>query len=126
MRGRVFNRCGNEYLPVYKARVHICEVDPVIWYIQKLPDYEMMKLRDDILGKIIHWHLPDPAPDPFKNINVQMQFTNCINTNKCVAENIRSKQFDKESVTRMPIALLLLQHCHMKILHHFILILSIL
>ncbi|HYJ63617.1 MAG TPA: hypothetical protein VEV62_07730, partial [Parafilimonas sp.] len=33
VRGRVFNWCGNEYLPVYKARVHICEVDPVIWYL---------------------------------------------------------------------------------------------
>ncbi len=98
VRGRVFNLCGNEYLPVYKARVHICEVDPVIWYLQKLPDYEIIKLRDDILGKIIHWHLPDPAPDPFKNIrtNAATQIASTqINRN----ENIRNKQFDKESVT---------------------------
>jgi hypothetical protein len=68
VRGRVFNRCGNEYLPVYKARVNICEVDPVIWYIRKLPDDEIFKLRDDILGKIIEWHLPDPPPEKLKDI----------------------------------------------------------
>jgi hypothetical protein len=68
VRGRVFNWCGNEYLPVYKARVHICEVDPVIWYLQKLPDLEVLKLRDDILGKIVDWHLPDPPPEINKNV----------------------------------------------------------
>ncbi|HYJ65421.1 MAG TPA: hypothetical protein VEV62_16890, partial [Parafilimonas sp.] len=96
--GRVFNWCGNEYLPVYKARVHICEVDPVIWYLQKLPDYEIIKLRDDILGKIIHWHLPDPAPDPFKNIRANA-VTQIASTQINRNENIRNKQFDKESVT---------------------------
>ncbi|MBS1747678.1 MAG: hypothetical protein JST21_16060 [Bacteroidetes bacterium] len=69
VRGRVFNWCGNEYLPVYKARVHICEVDPIIWYLQKLPDYEVYKLRDDILGKIKDWHLPDPPPEMTKTVN---------------------------------------------------------
>ncbi len=98
VRGRVFNLCGNEYLPVYKARVHICEVDPVIWYLQKLPDYEIIKLRDDILGKIIHWHLPDPAPDPFKNIRTNAA-TQSASTQINRNENIRNKQFDKESVT---------------------------
>jgi len=63
VRGRVFNWCGHQYLPVAKARVHVCEVDPVIWYIQKLPDLEVIKLRDEILGAIIDWHLPDPPPD---------------------------------------------------------------
>ncbi len=70
VRGRVFNWCGNEYLPVYKARVHICEVDPIIWYIRKLPDYEVLKLRDDILGKIIDWHIPDPSPIEVGNLNI--------------------------------------------------------
>lgn len=98
VRGRIFNRCGNEYLPVYKAKVHICEVDPVIWYLQKLPDYEIVKLRDDILGKIIHWHLPDPAPDPLENIRTNAS-AQIASTQVSRNENIRSKQFDRESVT---------------------------
>lgn len=68
IRGRVFNYCGNEYQPVYKARVHICEVDPIYWYIYKLPEYEILKLRDDILAKAIDWHLPDPPPDRFTKV----------------------------------------------------------
>ena len=66
VKGHVFNLCGNEYQPVYKARVHICEVDPIIWYIRKLPDAEIIKLRDDILFKLKNWHLPDPPPDPIR------------------------------------------------------------
>ncbi|CAN5643453.1 hypothetical protein BH10BAC2_BH10BAC2_29760 [soil metagenome] len=69
IRGRVFNYCGNEYQPVYKARVHICEVDPIYWYLYKLPEYEILKLRDDILAKAIDWHLPDPPPDRFTKVS---------------------------------------------------------
>lgn len=69
IRGRVFNYCGNEYQPVYKARVHICEVDPIYWYLYKLPEYEILKLRDDILAKAIDWHLPDPPPDRFRKVS---------------------------------------------------------
>jgi hypothetical protein len=69
IRGRVFNYCGNEYRPVYKARVHICEVDPIYWYIYKLPEFEILKLRDDILAKAIDWHLPDPPPDRFTKVS---------------------------------------------------------
>jgi hypothetical protein len=69
IRGRVFNYCGDKYQPVYKARVHICEVDPLYWYIYKLPDVEILKLRDDILAKAINWHLPDPPPDGVIRVN---------------------------------------------------------
>lgn len=82
IRGRVFNYCGDRYQPVYKARVHICEVDPIYWYIYKLPDFEILKLRDDILGKAIHWHLPDPAPDPVIRVNpaIKSSFSNIAKT----------------------------------------------
>lgn len=96
VRGRVFNRCGDEYLPVYKAKVHICEVDPVIWYIQKLPDYEVFKLRDDILGKIIDWHLPDPPPDPIRNVGVGAA-TKLNTIQKTDAVNTRSSELNKAS-----------------------------
>lgn len=98
VRGRVFNRCGNEYLPVYKARVHICEVDPVIWYLQKLPDYEIVKLRDDILAKLIDWHLPDPPPDALKKININPA-ARISASQQQIAANTRSFQFDKSFST---------------------------
>ena len=96
VRGRIFNKCGNEYLPVYKARVHICEVDPIIWYIQKLPDYEVFKLRDDILGKIIDWHLPDPPPDPFKNISINPAIKTAATKTRFNAD-VRSLSLKNES-----------------------------
>lgn len=96
VRGRVFNLCDHEYKPVYKARVHICEVDPVIWYIQKLPDYEIFKLRDDLLAKIIDWHLPDPPPDPLRNIDINAAAKfNTIQKN--LSQNPRSLEINKAS-----------------------------
>lgn len=65
VKGHVYNLCEGVYQPVYKARVRICEVDPIIWYIQKLPDLEILKLRDDIIRNIKDWRLPNPPiPDP--------------------------------------------------------------
>ncbi len=55
--------------PVCNARVHICEVDRVRLIIPKLPDLDILRLRDDLLRKLelfpkppIPW--PWPGPDP--------------------------------------------------------------
>lgn len=54
--------------PVCNARVHICEVDRIPLVIKKLPEYELIRLRDDLLEKlrVIPWPGP-PDPGPLKD-----------------------------------------------------------
>ncbi|HEV2817746.1 MAG TPA: hypothetical protein VGW40_11085 [Allosphingosinicella sp.] len=72
VRGRVIKRValpggGTLELPVCKARVHICEVDRLWWVIERLPDPDIFRLRDDLLRLIrqpFPWP-PEPDPNPF-------------------------------------------------------------
>nr|WP_281720113.1 hypothetical protein [Nitrosomonas nitrosa] len=53
--------------PVCNARVNICEVDRIPLVIAKLPDLDILRLRDDLLNKlrVIPWPVPPgPGPDP--------------------------------------------------------------
>lgn len=59
VRGRVV-RAGDGR-PVCDARVHICEVDRLPTWIRDLPDFEVLKLRDDLIRTI---HKPIPLPEP--------------------------------------------------------------
>lgn len=64
IRGRVERPDGR---PVCDARVHICEVDSVPRLIARLPDRDVIRLRDDLLDVIerpIPRPIPDPIPDP--------------------------------------------------------------
>jgi len=54
-------------LPVCNARVNICEVDRIPLVISKLPDRDILRLRDDLLRKlrvIPGPFPPGPEPDP--------------------------------------------------------------
>lgn len=53
-------------LPVCHARVHVCEVDRIRLVIDKLPEREILKLRDDLLDKLrpVPWPRP-PIPHPW-------------------------------------------------------------
>lgn len=52
-------------LPVCHARVHICEVDRIRLVIDRLPDRDLLHLRDDLLDKLrpVPWPVP-PIPIP--------------------------------------------------------------
>jgi hypothetical protein len=53
--------------PVCNARVHICEVDKLWILIPRLPDYLVLKLRDDLIQVLKHPpKLPDPDPEIFR------------------------------------------------------------
>lgn len=67
--GRVINRVtlpdsSVEEMPVCNARVHICEVDPWYLILTRIPDYEIYKLRDDLLERLYPVERPIPIPDP--------------------------------------------------------------
>ena len=52
-------------LPVCNARVHICEVDRIPILIERLPDPDILRLRDDLLDKLRPLPRPPiPIPDP--------------------------------------------------------------
>ena len=49
--------------PVYMARVHICEVDPIWLILKKLPPKEILQLRDDLI-KEVGRPIPQPPEPP--------------------------------------------------------------
>jgi hypothetical protein len=51
-------------LPVCNARVHICEVDRIPWVIAKIPDRDILRLRDDLMDKLRGRPPIPPIPDP--------------------------------------------------------------
>jgi hypothetical protein len=53
--------------PVCNARVHICEVDSIWYWIYKIPDYIIAKIPDAILKpeEVIKHPIPIPDPPPF-------------------------------------------------------------
>jgi hypothetical protein len=56
--------------PVCHARVHVCEVDRIPLVIEKLPEPDLFRLRDDLLDKLrvipIPRPIPEPDPGPFR------------------------------------------------------------
>lgn len=52
-----------QVLPICDARVHICEVDPVIWWWPRIPDLVISDLIEK-LKKVIEIPRPIPIPDP--------------------------------------------------------------
>jgi hypothetical protein len=62
VRGRVVRQSDNR--AVCDARVHICEVDRIPWLIARLPDLEVLQLRDDLLDVLRNPPIPRPRPIP--------------------------------------------------------------
>ncbi|MEL7531891.1 MAG: hypothetical protein AAFN10_11310 [Bacteroidota bacterium] len=53
--------------PVCEARVHICEVDRILFLLPSIPDDIIFRLREDLLFPIPK---PDPIPDPGPRIEL--------------------------------------------------------
>lgn len=53
--------------PVCKARVHICAVEPILYWINRIPDYIIAKIPEAVLNpnEIIKFPIPVPDPPPF-------------------------------------------------------------
>jgi hypothetical protein len=46
------------------ARVHICEVDRIWWWIERLPDPDIFRLRNDLIEVLRNPPIPRPGPIP--------------------------------------------------------------
>jgi hypothetical protein len=53
--------------PVCKARVHICDIDAIWYWIYKIPDYIIARVPEVVLNpqEIIKFPIPIPDPPPF-------------------------------------------------------------
>jgi hypothetical protein len=74
VRGKVIKKVAigtsTQDLPVYLARVHICEVDPVWLILKQLPNPQILKIRDELI-KAIGKPIPQPPqPDPILEADV--------------------------------------------------------
>lgn len=91
VRGRVIKDDNSG--PVCNAKVHICEVDKLWRWIIRLPDFDIFKLRDDLLRVIEKPHIPippRPQPDP-------APFT--VMSGKFKLANLSSKNGDRDELT---------------------------
>lgn len=66
----------SQVLPVCNLRVHICEVDRIEIILPRIPDWEIIDIRDKILDVIVHekfppFPIPDPIPDPIGPVSLQ-------------------------------------------------------
>lgn len=54
-------------LPVCHARVHVCEADPVLRIFERMPEPEILRVRDELLHLLEEpprIRIPRPSPDP--------------------------------------------------------------
>jgi hypothetical protein len=71
VRGRLVKRVQlpdgtSRELPICNARVTLCEVDRWPLFIERLPDPDLFRLRDELLEVIRHpIPIPDPPPEPW-------------------------------------------------------------
>ena len=75
-----------ESMPVCNARVHICEVDRWRWILPRIPDFDIFKLREDLLDKLHPVVPPFPIPDPGPLAEFRLA--------KALPSNTRSNNFD--------------------------------
>lgn len=95
---------GNTWVdrPVCRARVHICEIDPILFWIHRIPDHIIARIPDAILKPDFNFHIPIPIPDPppfFRkegNPSLRLLETENIFKTQSVAEK------HKEVISKLP------------------------
>jgi hypothetical protein len=70
VRGKVVRQSDNR--AVCQARVHICEVDRIRFWILNLPDLDVFRLRDDLVDVFRKPPVPGPDPAPFARARAQL------------------------------------------------------
>jgi hypothetical protein len=64
IRGKVVRNINGIDYPVCSARVRVCEVEPFWLILQRLPDPQILTLRDHILQAVATPSIPIPPPGP--------------------------------------------------------------
>ena len=102
---KTFNIDGqNQVLPVCDARVHICEIDPIIWWWWRIPPY----IIDDLakhLKEIVQFpnippHGPGPGPGP---LFTRSEITAPAEMKMQNRELTRIKAFSPGAISELPL-----------------------
>jgi len=109
VRGRVVKRtvsAGGVVVeaPVCNARVHICEVDRLPWIILRLPDVDVLRIRDDLLDIIRHpipW--PDPDPGPLREVDLGFIDAAVRRQKTTVRQLVSGSRFDAVALNPQPL-----------------------
>lgn len=56
--------------PICQARVHICDIDAILFWIFKIPDYIIARIPDIVLKPVPFPHPPIPDPGPYRGITL--------------------------------------------------------
>lgn len=69
VRGRIVKQArqldgSTQERPICNTRVHVCEVDRIPYVIDRLPEIDLKRLRDDLLEKLREVPIPIPIPEP--------------------------------------------------------------
>lgn len=67
--------------PICRARVHICDVDRILFWLNKIPDHIILRIPDIILKPEIPIRIPKPFPDPSPLLTVSPRLATLTNTN---------------------------------------------
>jgi len=86
--------------PVCRARVHICEIDAIRYWIYRIPDNIIAKIPEIILRpqEIIKFPIPIPDPPPFLNTALQAAVPPQANIFKTVS----SVEKQMEATAKLP------------------------
>jgi len=68
--------------PICRARVHICDVDRILFWLNKIPDHIIARIPDIILKPEIPIRIPKPFPNPSPLLsNVSSRLATLTNAN---------------------------------------------
>ena len=69
---------GNSWVDraVCRARVHICEIDPIWYWIMRIPDHVIAKIPEAIFKPDFPFPIPIPDPSPFERQQFNMKKEN--------------------------------------------------
>ncbi len=86
--------------PVCRARVHICEIDPILYWINKIPDHIIAKVPDAILKPVFKFPIPIPDPGPLHQFE---RFSMMAAENQENIFKTRSiAEIRKETISKLP------------------------
>ncbi|MES2772741.1 MAG: hypothetical protein V4722_01060 [Bacteroidota bacterium] len=67
--------------PICRARVHICDIDRILFWLNKIPDHIILRIPDIILKPEIPIRIPKPFPDLSPLTNISSRLATLTNAN---------------------------------------------
>lgn len=94
---------GNSWVDraVCKARVHICEIDPILYWINRIPDHIIAKVPDAILKPKFKYPIP-PIPDPGPLQRIERFSLNARENQENIFMTQSFAAIQKDTISKLP------------------------